>query len=433
MTTLLIFLGTILVLVGIHEAGHFFAAKLSGVYVKEFAIGFGPKLLSIQRGETRYSIRALPFGGYVSMAGEDRAEEDSEIPRERFLYSKPPSIRILVSLAGPIANLLMTIIVLILALWIFGIPLIQVADVIPGGAAEAVLLPGDRILSIANIPIYTDGDLTRAVQGSAGEPIEVTVERDGERQNFMIAPRFNETVERYLIGIFPHLITFTNTLSAPLDPASVFFAAGLKEGDTIVAVEGIAVQAGIGIGARVGESLPADMITVRFFREGEEKSLVLQTAGLNAGQVLAGVTFTDLGIGHRRLGFVHGIGTGARQFAGYVRLIGRLIRGLTTGRLAPGATVAGPVGIARILGDSARRGGGLFLQIFASLSLSLGFLNLIPFPALDGSRAAFALYEIVRRRPIPVEREGMIHAIGFFFLIALMLFITYRDILNLFQ
>lgn len=433
MITLLIFIGTILVLVGIHEGGHFLAAKLSGVYVKEFAIGFGPKLLSIRRGETRYSIRAIPFGGYVSMAGEDSAEEDSEIPREKFLYSKPPSTRILISLAGPVANLLTTLVVLIMALWVFGAPLIQVADLIPGGAAEAVLLPGDRIISIANIPIYTDGDLTRAVQGSEGEPIEVTVERDRERYSFMIAPRFNETAGRYLIGIRPNLIVFTNTLSAPLDHASIFFAAGLRAGDAIVAVEGVTVQTGFDIVARVNELLPADTIAVRILREWEEREFVLQTAGLDLAQLLAGVEFTDLGIGRRRLGFIGGIATGARQFAGFVRSIGEMIRGLTTGRLVPGATIAGPVGIARILGESARRGMSLFLQIFASLSLSLGLLNLIPFPALDGSRATFALYELIRRRPIPVEREGMIHAIGFFILIALMLFITYQDILNLFR
>ena len=102
-------------------------------------------------------------------------------------------------------------------------------------------------------------------------------------------------------------------------------------------------------------------------------------------------------------------------------------------QIAPSETVAGPIGIARMLTDWAKQGAGVFLQLFAYLSLSLGLLNLVPFPALDGSRAAFALYEAIRRKPIPPKREGMIHAIGFLVLIALMLLVTYQDILKLFR
>ena len=93
MTTLLIFAGTILLLVGFHEAGHFLAAKAFGVYVIEFAIGFGPRLLSFRGKETRYTLRAIPFGGYVRMAGEDRRETDDVIPPERLLFGKPPWVR----------------------------------------------------------------------------------------------------------------------------------------------------------------------------------------------------------------------------------------------------------------------------------------------------------------------------------------------------
>ena len=165
MITFLLLIGTILVLVGVHEGGHFLAAKLTGAYVKEFAIGFGPKLVSHRIGETLYSIRALPFGGYVRLAGEDREETDSEIPKGRLLYNRPPFVRILISLAGPSANLLMTLLVLVLALWISGVPLVQVAALIPGKPAEVKLLPGDRIISIAGVPTYTVEDLDRAIQG----------------------------------------------------------------------------------------------------------------------------------------------------------------------------------------------------------------------------------------------------------------------------
>ncbi len=432
MITLLVFLGTIIVLVGVHEGGHFLAAKLLGVYVKEFAIGFGPRLASIRRGETRYSIRAIPFGGYVSMAGEDREETDPEIPAEKLLYSKPPFTRILISLAGPASNLLMTLIVVTFSLWIFGLPLVQVSGLIPGKPAAAILLPGDRIISIADITIYTSTDLDHAVQGSQGEPVEVLIERDGERHFFTITPQFDEEEERYLIGIYPSPIMYTNRLSA-LDPSSIPFASGLRVGDTIVSVEGVATETGIDVLLRVNEHLPTDSIEVTVLRAGVEESHTVQTTGLDLDRIFAGVTFSDLGITYRRPGFVVGIAMGAGEFAGYVRLIVQWIRGVIAGRIAASETVAGPIGIARMLGDWAKEGASVFLQLFAYLSLSLGLLNLIPFPALDGSRAAFALYEIIRGKPIPPQREGMIHAVGFFILIALMLLITYQDILKLFR
>jgi regulator of sigma E protease len=154
---------------------------------------------------------------------------------------------------------------------------------------------------------------------------------------------------------------------------------------------------------------------------------------LDLDRIFSGATFSDLGVAYHRPGFTKGIAMGAGEFAGYVRLITQWIRGVVAGRIAPSESVSGPIGIARMLGDWAKEGASVFLQLFAYLSLSLGFLNLIPFPALDGSRAAFALYELIRGRPISPQREGMIHAIGFIILIALMLLVTYQDILKLFR
>jgi regulator of sigma E protease len=137
MITLLVFLGTILVLVGTHEGGHFLASKLAGVYVKEFALGFGPKLLSFKKGETVYSIRAIPFGGYVRLAGEDGSEAPAGVPADRLLYNRPPLARFLTSLAGPAANLLMTLVVALVALWSIGTPILQVRPPPPSGRGTA--------------------------------------------------------------------------------------------------------------------------------------------------------------------------------------------------------------------------------------------------------------------------------------------------------
>ncbi len=430
--TLLLFLGTILVLVGVHEGGHFLAAKLSGVYVKEFTIGFGPRLFSIKRGETRYAIRAIPFGGYVSMAGEDRAREEEEIPEDRFFYNRPPLVRIGISLAGPVANLAMTLLVAVLGLWAFGLPLLQVGDVMPDMPAAPVFQPGDRLLSVAGRPVYNTGLLDRAIQASAGGPIEIAFERDGAVHHVLITPTFDKAEDRYLIGIYPSPVTYTTTLSA-LDSASPFFAAGLRPGDRIVSVGETPVSTGIGVVTALDAQLPAGEVTIHALRDGKEEAFTLRTAGLSSAQVIQGVTFTDLGITYRRPGFVDGVLLGAGEFASYVRLIGQWFHGVLAGQVSMAKSVAGPVGIAQLLGTGASAGGSVFLQLLAYLSLSFGILNLIPFPALDGSRAAFALYEVVRGKPIPPEREGMVHLIGFAILIGLMLLVTYNDILRLFR
>ena len=296
MITFLLLVGTLLVLVGVHEGGHFLVAKLTGVYVKEFAIGFGPKLASLRIGETLYSIRAIPFGGYVRMAGEDREETDPEIPISRLFYNRPPFVRILISLAGPAANLLMTFLVLVFALWMFGVPLVQVAALIPGKPAEVMLLPGDRIISIAGIPTYTIEDLDRAVQGCEGAPIEVLVERDGNRRGFVMTPEFEEEEGRYLIGIYPGPITFTNTLTV-LDVSSALLISGLRAGDTIVSVGGAPTGTGIDLLLRMNEHLPADSVEVSILRMGVEETRSIQTGGLDLDQVFAGITFADLEIG----------------------------------------------------------------------------------------------------------------------------------------
>lgn len=432
MITLLVFVGTILVLVGVHEGGHFLAAKLAGVYVEEFAIGFGPKLLSFRKGETRYSVRAIPFGGYVRMAGEDREVTSSEIKADRLLYNKPPFTRILISLSGPTANLFTTLLIAVLALWAFGTPIIQVEDVIPGMPASAVLKSEDRVLSIQGHAIYNSETLSRLIQQSGGEPIDILVERNGESKEFTVRPQFDPIEERYVIGAYFWPVIRTNKL-ALLDPSSPFSLAGLKENDRIVAVDGEATHTAVAIVGRVDELLPTDSITFTVLREGGQLEIFLSTTGFDLNQSLAGIAFANLGITYRRPGFAAGFVLGAGQFSDYVHMIVEWVHAILTGQVTVSETIAGPVGIARLLGEGIKQGPNIFLWLFSYLSLSLGVLNLIPFPALDGSRAAFGLYELVFRRRISPRTEGMIHAIGGLIIIALMLLVTYKDIVKLFQ
>ncbi|HDS29304.1 MAG TPA: PDZ domain-containing protein, partial [Candidatus Acetothermia bacterium] len=189
-TTFLVFAGSILVLVGVHEAGHFLVARAFGVYIKEFAIGFGPKLFAFRGKETQYALRLIPFGGYVKMAGEDQLEQNSVIPSHRMLYSKPPYARALISLAGPMTNLAFAFLITLAVLWALSFPVMQVSDVVPGTPAASTLQFGDRILEMQGRRILTRDQITDAVAATAGRPLQILLERDGDRRTVSIQPEF---------------------------------------------------------------------------------------------------------------------------------------------------------------------------------------------------------------------------------------------------
>lgn len=432
MTTLLVFLGTFFVLVIAHEGGHFLAAKFSRVYVKEFALGFGPKLVSTQRRGTRYSLRLVPVGGYVRLAGEDRLERSDEIPSNQLLYNKHPGVRVFISLSGPSANLVLTFLVGLVAIWAIGVPTIQIGDVIPDKPAFSLLRPGDCVLAIDGRALYTLDAVSDTIQRSRGKPIDLWIERDDARLVVTIAPEFDEEEERFIIGAYFLPVTYTNEV-IQLDATTPLAAAGLAVGDRIVDIDGEPIRTAIGVINAINDRLQAQAIRLGVVRGGARLELTLSTNGRSLEQLLAGVEFADLGIDTRRPNFAAGLALGGSQFSENAALLVDAIRGLLTGRVAASEAIAGPIGIAQLLGEGFQRGPSIFLRIVALFSLSLAIANLIPFPALDGSRAAFALYEWMRRRPIPPEREGLIHTIGFVILMVLMILVTYQDLVRLFR
>ena len=430
MITVLVFLGTILVLVGAHEIGHLLAAKRLGVYVHEFSIGFGPPLISFRRGETRWSVRAIPFGGYIRLAGEDRRETGTDVPPSRILYNKPPLVRAAISLSGPVANLLLTFAIAVFSLWVVGTPLLQVADVIPGEPASAVLRPGDRVLAIAGQAVARGEDVSRLVQGSVGGSVEFRIRREGKIEVVRILPAFDVQAGRYRVGAYFLPVAYTNEI-VKLEASAPLRLAGLRAGDRIVAVNAERIETAVRLLDLLAAAPLGDPLSLTVSRASVELDVRI-AGGADRAALLDGATFADLGVDRRRAGPIGGLVLGARQMGEDLRLIGDSLRGLLTGRLAARDAVAGPVGMAYLLGQSVSAGASAFLRLLSLLSLSLGLFNLIPFPALDGSRAAFAFYEAVRRKPLPPEREGVVHAIGFVILIALLLLVTYQDLVRLF-
>ena len=244
--TVLVFLVTILVLVGVHEAGHFLVARACGVYVREFAIGIGPVLVSTKRRSTKYSLRLIPIGGYVLMAGEDRRETGGEVPADQILYNKPPYVRAAISLSGAFGNILLALVVTFIAVWASTLPVLQVAHVLPGSPAAAVLEPGDRIVAIDGRTIYTVNQITTAIRRAGGGTIELSILRDGNAERVSATPRYSEQDGRYEIGAYFLAVTPTNEVTE-LEPASPLYAAGVRSGDRIMTVNGKPVETEVGL------------------------------------------------------------------------------------------------------------------------------------------------------------------------------------------
>jgi regulator of sigma E protease len=325
------------ILIMVHEGGHFLAAKKAGIKVEEFAIGMGPAIWQVKKGETVYSLRAFPLGGFNRMAGMEGPDLDD--PRG---FNRQPLLkRMGVIAAGSGMNFLLAVLIFIFVFMVLGIPadINVIGRVEPGmPAARAGLQPGDKILMVDNTPVNSWRDLVHQIYQHPGEEIILTIERDGRQQRV--------------------------TLTTIRDP-----------------------QSGVGM---IG-------IGPTWERQGLWTSIIL----------------------------------GLRQAYEITRLIILSLVQMVTGKVAP--EVVGPVGIIQLVGQAATYGLANVLNFMAVLSLDLGLINLLPIPALDGSRLVFLSLEAVRGRPISAEKENLIHLIGFALLMGLLILITYHDLIRIFS
>lgn len=323
-------------LIFFHELGHFLVAKKVGIKVKEFAIGFGPKVISWKSQETTYSLRIFPLGGFVRMTGEDPEEADEP----GSFQAQPVINRFLSIIAGPLMNFLLAVVLFFTIYFAFlGVTIspVQIGQVFPEGrAAEAGLQVKDTILTINQEPVETWEQVVREINAHPEKQISMVIERNKEVMNFSLSPEKNQQTGHGLIGIGPE--------------------------------------------------------TARF----------------------------------RLLPSLH---LGARNTVMFVVFIVDSLAKMVTGEIP--ANIAGPVGIVSIVGEVAQTGIVNLLSLAAVLSINLGLLNLLPIPALDGSRLVFLIIEAIRKRPIDPKKESFIHFIGFALLILLMIAVTYKDVVRL--
>lgn len=326
----------------VHELGHFLTARLFHVKVHEFAIGMGPQIFAKRKGETKYSVRVIPMGGFCSMEGEDCESDDSGA-----FSSKPWYARFVILAAGAAMNILLGFVICIVFVTLcykgVGIPSTEVGEVMEYSPLIEFLEPGDKIISVDGQRVNIKRDIDFIMQQNSGESCEVTIKRGSERLTRTFVPYAAELSD----GSRTYLIGFT-----------------------------------------------ASMKPMTFF-------------------------------GVLRESFYQTLWT--------VKLVFVSLKMLLTGG-ASVSDVSGPVGIVSTMNTAANQQNGFIalLYLAALISVNIGVMNLLPFPALDGGRIFFVLVEAVRRKPIPPEKEGVVHFVGMALLIALMILATWNDIVRLF-
>lgn len=460
--TVVTFILVIGFLILIHEGGHFFAARWAGVWVHEFAIGFGPAFWKRKTKETLYALRYFPVGGYVRMAGEtvtsaeggnnqetdpdapksddpDKAakpedpqlDEDAMVPEDRMFSAKSPWARMWIIFAGPLTNIAGAILIMIFVTAAFGAPQIEIIDFTSDDSPAAQALEaGDIIATIEGETIYSTGQITSAIVNKGENPLKFGIVRNGDPMEVAVTPKWSPEGDRFLIGA-RFSIAQTNLITN-LQDGAYLAKQGVQKGDRIVAINDMAVASSSTLNIAIDQLRESgeDSATMTVQRNGTPQTITLDLANNTVEHIFTGV---GLEVPTRAFGFIESISVGTSQTWGMAVALYNGIRTVIRGEIAAGEAFSGPVGIANILRDGLDRGWTQFFFLVAFLSLNLGIFNLLPIPALDGSRIVFITIELVMGRPVPPRWEGLIHQIGFFLLIALIIVITYNDIWKLVQ
>lgn len=327
-----------LLLIVFHEFGHFIVAKKSGIKVNEFAVGMGPLIYSKEKGETKYSFRLVPIGGYCAMEGE---EDESNDPRS--FDNAPAFKRFLTILAGPVANLIIAVLVFTIVGGISGVVTTEVSDFIEDSPAKiAGIEKGDEISKLNGKEISDFTEITKVVNDfykdkDFEKEINVEVKRDGKDLDFNFKPKVE--AENVYIGIIP---------------------------------------------------------------------------------------------ARRTPGFFEAIAFGFKETGRNIKMIFTVLGRLFTGKLALGA-LSGPVGVLKELGNQAQSGLANLLYFLAYISVNLAVFNLLPIPALDGSKLLTSAIEMITGKKINKKLEERITMVGFFILLGLILVVSIKDIINLFR
>jgi regulator of sigma E protease len=436
------FLVAVFILVTFHELGHFSVARLLGVGVSKFSIGFGKTLYSFRsrRSSTEYVLGVLPFGGYVKFIDE---REDDVDPRDlpRAFNRQNLWVRTAVVIAGPGANFILAIFFYWL---VFGIGVPGVEPVIgyiePGSSAEVVgLQRGDRIARIngRNVRSWSEHRYYLLNQVEAGETLTFTVvTRAGQNKTVSIesselqSGRLNPLVLEEQIGILPRLAPIVGTLIA----GEVADAAGIKVNDQFMTIDGIAIDGWRDV-VKTISSRPDQTIRLSILRNGALKTIVVVPKAIHSLDSVVG----RIGVGpanHVNVVVRLGAGEAITRAVEATWLLSKLTVGMIV-QMVQGKestkNIGGPLSIAKYAGASAEYGFTAFLTFLAILSISLGILNLLPIPVLDGGHLVYFIIEGIKGGPVSEAFMYRSQQLGFAVLAVLISFALYNDVHNVFK
>ncbi len=420
--TLLAFVVLLGVLIFVHELGHFMMARRLGIRVLTFSLGFGPKILRFQRGETEYCVSAVPLGGYVKMAGETHSSQAGG--GDEFL-SRSKWDRFQVLVMGPLMNVALAF-VLTAAVLAFGgadVPSFQDQPPVVGAVAfgsqaeQSGIKAGDRIVSIGGQPMATWEDVYRRVGSGVSGQSAISVVRAGEAIEIRVPASADGTPAVASFGVMPDVCPHVVQVVAG-SPAE---RAGVRAGDLVVAVEGqrIVFQSQVvqAIAKHAGRRIT---LTVR--RAGDR--IDLHPTPASNGRI--GIATRD-SLKIVKPGLFAAIRMSVTQNVEFSRAILRAVGGLLTGATSP-SDLSGPVAIAQMSGQAASTGLRLYLLLMAFISLNLGLVNLLPIPVLDGGHIFILAIEGVGRRDLSVKIKQKMLLAGFAVLMLLMATVIYNDL-----
>ncbi len=443
MTTIVAFVVVLGILILVHEWGHFLVARLSGVGVERFSIGFGPVLWRYRGKQTEYCLSAFPLGGYVKMMGDDEnpleGGKTGDVDPARAFNGKPLPVRFLIVFAGPAMNAVLAVVIFALVFMLLGRPVIpaivgRVADDSP--AARAGLTTGDRITAVAGRPVQYWEDVLRAVQDQRGGALQLTVKGEAGERTVSVTPvgskvrdLFGDERDLWDIGARPFTAPVIGDVLGGL-PAE---RAGLKSGDTVAAIDGKPVRTWDEVAEiirkRAGQPTPLEI------KRGTETLTVSVVPGTfkERGPDGQEIEVGRIGIGpaapatYVRSNPVVAIWDGVTRTAEVTAMTAVGLYKIVTGQLER-SNIGGPIQIAVTAGEQARQGLPSLAVFTAVISVNLFLLNLLPVPMLDGGHLLFFVCEAVLGRPLSVRKREVAQQVGFVLLMLLMVYAVYNDL-----
>jgi regulator of sigma E protease len=417
----------------IHEFGHYAAAKLLGVRVEVFSIGFGKRLFGFRRGDTDYRIAAIPLGGYVKMSGENPMDERTDDPGE--FMSHPRWHRFIIAIAGPAMNILFAVGLLTCVYMVrYEYPAVLDEPAVIGWvvqdtpAAKAGIQVGDRIVRIDGIENPTWEQVIPREALNPNQPLDVTIERGGQTITKTIVPEPFGPNQMGSAGWAPKEPSFPITDLEPGMPAE---KAGMKLGDEIVSVDGQPIA---GLEAMI-ESLKRTKdkpIQITVMRDGKPLTFTVQPVLSNLKgdeRYRVGVASAPMKVSSLPLAaaFRRSVEQNKQGSLLILELVQKMVQRKISIR-----SIEGPIGIGRAAGQAAsRKGWTPLLELTAGISLNLGIFNLLPIPIMDGGVILLLFVESLIRRDINLRIKERIYQAAFVFLVLFAVMVIYNDVVKM--